>query len=82
MRSRVTISVVIFFSFKFTLSVSSLILFKLFAIGVVDTHGKFTAGVIDTCGNLPPVSLPPVSLPPVSLPPVSTTPAVPVVHLD
>jgi hypothetical protein len=28
----------------------------LFATGVADTSGKFAAGVIDTGGNLPPVS--------------------------
>jgi hypothetical protein len=28
----------------------------LFAIGVVDTGGKFAASVLDTGGNLPPVS--------------------------
>ena len=56
--------------------VSSLILFALFATGVNDTS------VVDTGGNLPPVSLtpaanlPPVSLSPVAnLPPVSLTPA-------
>jgi hypothetical protein len=38
-------------------------LFKLFATGVVNTGGKFTATVFDTGGNLPLVS---------------TTPAVPV----
>jgi hypothetical protein len=53
-------------------------LFQRFAIGVVNTSGKFTTGVIDTGGNLPPVSLTLVA----NLPPVSTTPAVPVVHLD
>jgi hypothetical protein len=31
-------------------------LFPLFATGVNDTDGKFAAGVIDTGGNLPPVS--------------------------
>jgi hypothetical protein len=31
-------------------------LFPLFATGVNDTGGKFAAGVVDTCGNLPPVS--------------------------
>jgi hypothetical protein len=36
---------------------------------------KFAAGVVDTGGNLPPVSLSPVT----NLPPVSLTP---VVHLD
>jgi hypothetical protein len=47
------------------------ILFPLFATGVnntrgtggkicVDTGGKFAAGVVDTDGNLPPVSLTPV----------------------
>jgi hypothetical protein len=58
--------------------VSSLILFPLFATGVVDIVGKFTAGVVDTNGNLPPVSMIPevavANLPPVSL--------VSVVHLD
>jgi hypothetical protein len=29
----------------------------LFATGVNDTSGKFAAGVVDTGGNLPPVSL-------------------------
>jgi hypothetical protein len=52
-------------------------LFLLFAIGVIDTGGKFAAGVVDTGGKLPPVSLtpvPPVSLTPLAnLPPVSTT---------
>jgi hypothetical protein len=33
--------------------VSSLILFPLFATGVVD---KFAAGIVDTVANLPPVS--------------------------
>jgi hypothetical protein len=70
--------------------VCSLILFQLFATGVnntrgtggkicrrsvIDTGGKFAAGVVDTGGNLPPVSLTPVA----NLPPVSLTP---VVHLD
>jgi hypothetical protein len=32
-------------------------LFPLFATGVVDTGGKFAAGVSDTSGNLPPASL-------------------------
>ncbi len=51
---------------------------------VVDTGGKFAADVVDTGGNLPPVSttlaklvanLPPVSLIPATiLPPVSLTP--------
>jgi hypothetical protein len=42
---------------------------------------KFAAGVVDTVGNLPPVSLTPVAnLPPVSLTPVANLP--PVVHLD
>jgi hypothetical protein len=31
-----------------------------FAAGVVDTGGKFAAGVVNTGGNLPPVSLTPV----------------------
>ncbi len=50
-----------------------------FAAGVVDTGGKFATGindgVVDTGGNLPPVSLTPVA----NLPPVPLTP---VVHLD
>jgi hypothetical protein len=32
-------------------------LFPLFATGVVYTGGKFAASVVDTGGNLPPVSL-------------------------
>jgi hypothetical protein len=32
----------------------------LFATGVVYTGGKFAAGVVDTDGNLPPVSLTPM----------------------
>jgi hypothetical protein len=35
-------------------------LYPLFATGVVNTSGKFAAGVVDTGGNLPPVSLIPV----------------------
>jgi hypothetical protein len=31
-------------------------LFPLFATVVVDTGGKFSAGVVETGGNLPPVS--------------------------
>ncbi len=48
-----------------------MILFPLFATGVIDTNGKLAAGVVDTGGNLPPASLTPVA----NLPPVSTTPA-------
>jgi hypothetical protein len=44
--------------------VCSLILFQLFAAGVVDTGGK-----LPPAANLPPVSLTPVA----NLPPVSTT---------
>ncbi len=40
----------------FKVSAGSLILFPLFATDVVYTGGKFAAGVVDTCGNLPPVS--------------------------
>jgi hypothetical protein len=41
-------------------------LLPFFAIGVNDTGGKFSAGVIDTGGNLPPAAnLPLVSLTPV-----------------
>jgi hypothetical protein len=60
-------------------------LFSLFATGVVDTGGKFAAGVINTGDNLPPAPLTPtanlsLSLTPVAnLPPVSTAL---VVHLD
>jgi hypothetical protein len=32
-------------------------LFPLFATGAIDAGGKFTASVIDTCGNMPPVSM-------------------------
>jgi hypothetical protein len=32
-------------------------LFPLFATSAIDAGGKFTAGVVDTCGNLPPVSM-------------------------
>jgi hypothetical protein len=54
----------LFFFFKFFFA-SSLILFTLFA-----TSGKFTSGVLYTCGSLLPVSLTPVAnLPP---PPEST----------
>ena len=31
-------------------------MFPLFVTGVIDTSGKFAAGVVDTGGNLPPVS--------------------------
>jgi hypothetical protein len=48
-------------------------LFPIFATGVIETSGKFAAG-IGTGGNLTPVSLTPVA----NLPPVSTTPVVPV----
>jgi hypothetical protein len=50
-----------------------------------DTGGKFAAGVVDTGGNLPPVSLKPAgkhkgncwqNLPPVSLIPVENLPPV------
>jgi hypothetical protein len=47
-------------------------LFPLFAVGVVDTGGKFAACVIDIGGKLPPVSTTPVA----NWPMVSTTPAV------
>jgi hypothetical protein len=49
---------------------SSLILFPLFATGVIDNGGKFAAGVVYTGGKLPPVSLTPAA----NLPPVSFTP--------
>ncbi len=39
---------------------------------VVDTGGKFAAGINDTGGNLPPVSMTPAAnLPPVSMTPVA-----------
>jgi hypothetical protein len=41
--------------------VCSLILFQLFATGVNDTGGKFSASVVDTGGNLPPASLTPAA---------------------
>jgi hypothetical protein len=57
-----------------------MILFHLFATGVINTVGIFAAGVIDTGGNLPPGSLTlAANLPAVlltlvaNLPPVSTT---------
>ncbi len=57
-----------------------MILFPLFAAGVIDTGGKFAAGFIDTGGKLPPMALTPAAnLPPISLtlvanlPPVSIT---------
>jgi hypothetical protein len=64
-------------------------LLPLFATGVVDTGGKFSAVVVDIGGNLPLASLTPMA----NLPPVSTTQAkmvanlsqvsfIPVVHLD
>jgi hypothetical protein len=40
--------------------VCSLILFQLFATGVNNTGGKFAAGVVDSGGNLLPVSLTPL----------------------
>jgi hypothetical protein len=49
--------------------VCSLILFQLFATGINNTGGKFSAGVVDTSGNLPPASLTPVA----NMPPVSFT---------
>jgi hypothetical protein len=49
-----------------------MILFQLFATGVVDTGCKFTVFVVETGGKLPPLSLTPVA----KLPPVSTTSAV------
>ncbi len=67
-----------FFSLKFTLRCTQSILFLLFATGFVDTVGKLTASVIDTGGNLPPVSLILVA----NLPLVSTIPAVPVANFE
>jgi hypothetical protein len=49
--------------------VCSLILFPLFATGVVDTGGKLPPASLTPAENLPPVSLAPVA----NLPPVSTT---------
>jgi hypothetical protein len=48
---------------------SSLILFPLFAAGVIDTGGKLPPVSLIPAANLPPVSLTPVA----NLPPVSTT---------
>ena len=45
-----------FFLWSSLEGVNSLILFRLFVTGVVDTGGKFHAGVVDTGANLPPVS--------------------------
>jgi hypothetical protein len=79
-----------FFPLTSLKGVSSLILFPLFATGVVDTSGKFAA----PGANLPPVkhhqwyrwqNLPLVSLIPVKLTPAANVPLVsllPVVHLD
>jgi hypothetical protein len=70
-----------FFSSSSYKGVSSLILFTLFATSV--TRGKFTSGVFDSGGNLPPVLFTPISMTlgvlvakftPVSL--------IPVMHLD
>jgi hypothetical protein len=52
------------------LGVCSLILFLLFATGVKDNGGKFAASVVDTGGNLPPVSA------------TQGESLIPVVHLD
>jgi hypothetical protein len=49
--------------------VCSLILFPLFAAGVVDTGGNLPPASLTPAANLPPVSLTPVA----NLPPVSTT---------
>jgi hypothetical protein len=62
------------------LCLSSLILFPFFATHVVDTGGKittggkFTAGVVDVGGNLPPLSLTTAAI----MQPLSTIPVVPV----
>jgi hypothetical protein len=45
-----------FFSSSSGKGLSSLILFPSFAVGDIDTGGKFTSSVIDTSGNLPTVS--------------------------
>jgi hypothetical protein len=34
-----------------------MIIFQLYGTGVVDTDGKFAAGIVDTGGNLLPLSL-------------------------
>ncbi len=65
MGNRVSIKITFFLQV-----VSSLILFSLFATGIVDTGGKFTAGDIDTGVKFAAaVSLPPVA----NLPLVSVT---------
>jgi hypothetical protein len=56
--------------------VYSLSLFPYFATGDLDIGSKFSAGVVDTGGNLPPVSLPATILPPISLTPVANLPLV------
>jgi hypothetical protein len=48
------------FAFKSLTGLSSMILFPIFATGVIDTSGKFAAVVVNTGGKLPPVSLTPV----------------------
>jgi hypothetical protein len=50
-------------------------LFPLFATGVVDTGGKFSASVVDTIGKLPLVSLIPGAI-------LLLVLLIPVVHLD
>ncbi len=56
-----------------------MVLFTLFATGVIDIVGKFAAGVVDTGGNVPQMLLTPAAnLPLVSL----TLLLIPVVHLD
>jgi hypothetical protein len=47
----------IIFFLKVHYEVCSLILFPLFVSDVMDSDGKFTADVVDTGGNLPPVLL-------------------------
>jgi hypothetical protein len=58
-------------------------LFTLFATSVVDPRGKFSSGVVDSGGNLPPELLTPISMT-LAVPLAKFTPnvVVTVVHLD
>jgi hypothetical protein len=51
--------------------------FRIFSKICGDIRSKFTASVVDTCGNLTPVSLTQAA----NLPPASTTLAIPVANL-
>jgi hypothetical protein len=49
------------FAFNFTLMSQQPDIAPIICLGVIDTRGKFSAGVFDTGGKLPLVSLTPVS---------------------